>query len=45
VYDGYIRLSKADKNRIKVVNAVGDVDVIHNKIVAYVENLLNEREI
>jgi dTMP kinase len=45
VYDGYVRLSKTDKNRIKVVNAVGDINTIHNKIVAHVESLLNEREI
>lgn len=45
VYDGYMRLAKNNRKRIKIVDAVDSIDEIHAKITGYIENMLKEREI
>lgn len=45
VYDGYVRLSKRCKNRIRVVNALKSVEEIHNEIIKGIENLLEKNGI
>ncbi len=42
VYDGYVRLSKNNKNRIKVVDAQKNINEIHQIIVNGVNNLLEK---
>lgn len=40
VYDGYVRLSKRFKDRVKVIDALGSVEDIHNQIVAHIDELM-----
>lgn len=43
VYDGYMRISKRNKNRIKTINGLKSIEEIHADIVDKLEQLLNER--
>ncbi len=45
VYDGYMRLCKINKERIKVIDASKSADKIHSEIVACIEKLLKEKGI
>ncbi len=43
VYDGYVNLSRRNKSRIKVIDALKSVEEIHNSIVQGIEKLMAER--
>lgn len=45
VYDGYVRLSKRCKNRIRVIDALKSVDEIHREIINGINNLLEKNGI
>ncbi len=45
VYDGYVRLAKRHKERIKVIDALKSIDEIHSEIVEGIEELLNKNSI
>ena len=45
VYDGYVRLSKRFKDRIKVIDALEGVEEIHDHIVAYIDELMKRNSI
>ena len=45
VYDGYVRLSKRCKSRIKVIDALKTVDEIHNEITEGVNSLMEKNGI
>ena len=45
VYDGYVRLSKRHKDRIRVIDALGSIEEIHNRIVRDIEELLTSNSI
>ncbi len=45
VYDGYVRLSKRFKDRIKVIDALESVEEIHDHIVAYIDELMKKNSI
>ncbi len=45
VYDGYVRLSKRCKNRIKVIDALKSIDEIHNEMVQGINNLMEKNGI
>lgn len=42
VYDGYVRLAKNNKNRIKVIDALKSIDEIHTEITESVDELLKK---
>jgi len=41
VRNGYLELAKQEPDRIKVINAAGTVENIHNEVIAVVDDLLN----
>lgn len=45
VYDGYIRLAKRNKDRIKVIDALKSIDTIQNEIIRHIEELISKYNI
>ncbi len=45
VYDGYVRLSKRYRDRIKVIDALDSIENIHERIVMDIEELLDKSSI
>lgn len=45
VYDGYTRLAKNNRKRIKIVDAAGTIDDVHLKIISLIEDMIRKREI
>lgn len=43
VFHGYLELAKKNSERIKIIDASKNIDTIHNNIVFFIDELLNER--
>ncbi len=43
VFDGYIRLAKRNKERIKIIDALKTEEVIYKEMIQYIESFIKER--